>query len=90
MFVIEDEQHAELQDGEYLTCQAAFAKLKQWAAIPWNESPNKAPCTSWRTCGRTYEIVEYDTSTLPWQELQRIPVLNVAAKGIVWLSDIAE
>ena len=65
MFVIEDELHAEPQEGEYA-------------------SPI-APCTNWRTCGRAYEIVEYDTSSIPWKELRRVPVLEIDSSGANWV-----
>jgi hypothetical protein len=85
MFAIEDELHAEPQDGEHATLAEAVAELRRRAALPWDEVPNVAPCTSWRTCGRAYEIVEYDTSSNPWKELRRIPFLEVNAAGAKWL-----
>jgi len=83
LFVIEDEAHAE-QCGEHSTLEEAVAKLRQLAGIPWSEEPNVAPCTSWRTCGRRYEIVQYETSSHPWKELRRTPVLEINAKGTFW------
>lgn len=83
LFVIEDEAHSE-QCSKHATFQEAVVKLKQLAAVPWNEQPNVAPCTSWRTCGRRYEIVEYETSGHPWKELRRIPVLEINAEGVSW------
>jgi hypothetical protein len=47
--------------------------------------PNVAPCTSWRTCGRLYEIVEYDDSERPWKELGRTQVLEINALGLRWI-----
>src|SRR5262249_28629356 len=72
VFVIEDERHAEPQ-GEFASLDAAVAELHRRAALPWDEEPNVAPCTGWRTCGRTYEVIEYDNSARPWKELRRIP-----------------
>jgi hypothetical protein len=51
MFVIEDEAHAD-QFGEYISFEDAIAELRRLSATPWDEAPNVAPCTSWRTCGR--------------------------------------
>jgi hypothetical protein len=85
MFVIEDERHAERQPGEYVSMEMAYAELQRLAHVPWDTMPNKAPCTSWRTCGRTYEIVEYDRLSIPWQELRRVPILDVSASGTIWL-----
>lgn len=87
MFKIEDERHAEPQEGEYGSFADAVAELQRRAGMPWDEEPNVAPCGQWHTCGRTYEIVEYDTSSTPWRELSRLPYLEVAAGGTRWLSD---
>jgi hypothetical protein len=84
VFLIEDEIHAEPQPGEYQTLADAMAELRRRAGLPWDEPPNAAPCTSWRTCGRNYEIIEYDTSIVPWTELRRMPALEIGAKGASW------
>jgi hypothetical protein len=86
MFSIEDELHAESQ-GDYVTFEEAVAELKRRSLLPWNEWPNVAPCTSWKTCGRNYEIIEYDTSITPWKEIRRIPALEIRAEGIKWFLD---
>lgn len=80
---IEDDLHAELI-AEHDTLASAIAELERLALVPWDEAPNLAPCQSWRTCGRKYEIVEYETSTAPWQKLRRLAALEVDAKGPVW------
>lgn len=79
MIRIEDERHAEPQDGRYSSFDEAMAELKRRADLPWDEPPNVAPCASWKSCGRNYEIVEYDTSARPWKELRRVPVLEISA-----------
>jgi hypothetical protein len=84
MFLIEDEAHAEQQPGEFATLADAISELKRRAAIPWDAEPNRAPCTNWRSCGRRYEIIEYDTATRPWKELQRLPGMNIRATGLNW------
>ena len=85
-FAIEDESHAE-QVGEFASLDQAWAELERLASVPWHEPPNVAPCTSWQTCGRTYEIIEYETSETPWQVLRRLDALRISAKGVVWGSD---
>ena len=85
MFVIEDELHSERQEGEFSALSEAVAELKRRAALPWDKIPNVAPCTNWRNCGRNYEVIEYDTSSVPWRELQRISVLEVTSVGAKWL-----
>lgn len=83
MFVIEDEAHADIQ-GVFETRQDAMAELQRRASIPWDEAPNVAPCVSWKTCGRRYELVEIDASVTPTNELSRVPVLDVSAEGVRW------
>lgn len=87
MFIIKDERHAEPQEGEYASYDEAMAELHRLATIPWDEPPNKAPCMSWRTCGRHYEIVQYDTSQKQRVVLQRWSRLAVSASGIEWIED---
>jgi hypothetical protein len=87
MFVIEDEAHAEPQDGRFQTRQGALAELRRRAAIPWDEEPNLAPCTDWANCGRRYEIVQYDDTVTPWKELSRDRVLDISAAGVRWLME---
>ena len=77
MFVIEDELHDEWIDT-YDHQDEATAALRRFAALPWDQSPNKAPCTSWRDCGRSYELVEYDTTETPWRELSREAILDIS------------
>jgi len=83
MFVVEDESHAEPQ-GEFETFEDAMAELRRRAAMPWDREPNLAPCTSWKTCGRHYEVVEYDSRHTPWRELSRVSVLEISAAGVAW------
>jgi hypothetical protein len=85
MFAIEDERHAEPQQGSFDSFEEAVVELRRRAAIPWNESPNVAPCTNWKNCGRRYEVVEYDTSSTPWKELGRVPALDISAAVVLWL-----
>ena len=82
-YCIEDELHAELR-SEHSTLEEAVAELERLARVPWDADPNIAPCQSWRTCGRRYEVIEYDTSTEPWRQLRRLPALEVSAAGVVW------
>jgi hypothetical protein len=91
VFKLEDVWHAELQDGEFSSLAAAATELHRRAGIPWDKTPNVAPCTSWRTCGRKYEVVEYDTSVSPWRQLRRIAVLEIDSSGTRWIApDIAK
>ena len=89
LFVIEDERHAEPQEGNFSTLSEAVTELRRRAALPWDQAPNVAPCTNWRNCGRCYEVVEYDVSETPWTELRRMPALEISATGAKWLGDFA-
>lgn len=84
MFIIEDELHAEPQQGEFTSFEQAVAELKERAKIPWNQKPNRCPCISWKICERQYQIVEYDNTTIPWTELSRQHILTISSKGIKW------
>ena len=84
MFRIEDEQHAELQHGEYRTFEEALEELKRRAVLPWDITPNRCPCKSWRTCHRNYEIVEYDERTIPWKENSRKLALTISSEQVEW------
>lgn len=86
LFKIEDERHAEPQAGEFTSLAAAAVELRRLSGLPWDHAPNVAPCTNWRTCGRTYEVVEYDASFQPWKELNRVTALEVTAEGTKWLA----
>ena len=82
-FIIEDESHAEWH-SEHPSLFDAAEELKRLAGIPWDQRPNVAPCQSWKTCGRKYEVVEYDSAKTPWRELRRLPALEINAKGVLW------
>lgn len=82
VFVIEDELHDEWCGDYFASYEEAIEELKRLAALPWDEEPNQAPCTSWKTCGRLYEIIEY--SDIGRKELSRVPVLEISSEGVVW------
>jgi hypothetical protein len=84
MFKIEDERHAEQQPGEFSTFEDAIIELQRRASLPWDQAPNVAPCTSWKSCGRNYEVIEYDDSVCPWRELSRKAVLEIDSRGVRW------
>ena len=85
-YVIEDERHSERM-GEYHVLALAVAELERLKAVPWDASPNQAPCQNWRECGRMYEIIEYDTSERPWKEIRRLPMLEVSRTSVQWLGE---
>ena len=87
MFVIEDEWHAEWIE-EFPDLADAYEELRRLASLPWNEPPNRCPCTSWLTCGRRYRLIEFDAATRPWRAVSNEAVLEVSAKATVWLRDL--
>lgn len=84
MFLIEDESHAE-HIARFQNRAEAVLELRRLAALAWDAEPNLAPCSSWETCGRNYELVEYDDAGTHWQELNRSSALTVSRKGSDWL-----
>ena len=88
-FVIEDELHSE-QHGEFGDLESAVAELRRRAHIPWDHEPNVAPCTSWRTCGRNYEIIEYEEDHDHWRELNRLPAMEISSDGVKWSESFGE
>ena len=84
MVYIEDDIHCE-QDGPFETFEHAVAELRNRSSLSWDAPPNRTPCTSWRTCGRQYRVIEYDERSEPWKVLRDVHVLDVSAKGIVWV-----
>lgn len=85
MFVIEDEIHADWH-GQYANFEDAMIELRRRASIPWDQPPNVAPCTDWKTCGREYAIIEFDVSSSPWKQMRRVSVMEVTASGVKWSS----
>ena len=86
IFVIEDQNHAEWI-GEFDSIASAWAQLKKFSELPWDARPNRCPCQSWRTCGRDYEIQEYDNSSEPWDLINQFNGLEVSASGVTWGPD---
>ena len=84
MYVIQDQIHCE-DVGDFDTREAAMAELVRLAGVPWGVAPNRPPCMSSATCERNYELIEYDTAPTPWRALSRQHVLQVSAKGSIWL-----
>src|SRR5688572_27981589 len=81
--VIENEVHGE-SGRVFQTFDDAVAELRRRAVIPWDRPPNLAPCTSWATCGREYNVAEYDTARQPSRLLRDVSVLKVSREGVEW------
>jgi hypothetical protein len=85
VFRIEDAFHAEPVREEFDSLEEAVGELRRREALPFEEPPVKPPCKNWQTCQRIYEVIEYDASSEPWEELRRIPYLEISAEGSEWL-----
>lgn len=85
-FSIEDEVHAEWQ-GDYPSLDLAVAELRRRASIPWDQEPNKCPCTGWKHCERIYVIQKYDLADKSWTPLEEIEALSISSNGTKWLEN---
>ena len=83
MFTIEDEDHCERIGPFFDSFESALAEARRLAEIPWDQEPNRCPCREWRTCGRMYSVVEYETD-MRSRKLGRVAVVEVSARGIRW------
>lgn len=81
---IEDDIHCE-KERPFGTFADALAELRRRAVIAWDSPPNQAPCTSWRSCGREYFVLEYDERAEPPRVLRKAHILDVSANGVVWI-----
>ena len=88
-FHIEDQLHPEIE-GPFASIEAVLAELRRLAAIPWEETPNRAPCTSWHECGREYYIRESDKTSTPWQMLRRVHALDISAAEVRWVDGLEQ
>jgi hypothetical protein len=86
-FVIEDAFHSEFI-GEFDSRAEAIAELRRLSKLPWDENPNQAPCTSWRNCGREYQLIEFDTADYPWKEIDRQLAFDVSSEGVKWTGSL--
>ena len=82
--IIEDSIHCERIE-EYESFDEAVVHLEQLANLPWDQEPNRAPCTGWRKCGREYQVIEYDDSSNPWRVVREADVLKVSASNVEWV-----
>jgi hypothetical protein len=71
---IVDQIHIDYLPGQFTSLGAVVEEFHRLATVPWDQDPNLAPCTSWRTCGRIWTAGEY----------------KVPGRGARWLDDIWE
>lgn len=83
-FSLFDEIHCEHVDS-YPNFADALAEVARRCELPWDASPNRAPCRSWKTCGRKYQIREYASKTSSTL-LGSCDICDVNSTGIAWHS----
>ena len=79
-YLIQDEFHCERQ-WEYNSFNEALLEIERISKLPYDIEPNICPCTSWKTCGRDYIIIEYENGV----EIKRSEILEIWADWIKWL-----
>ena len=81
MFYILDDDHQQLL-GEYTSLDFALAELNRLAGTPYDEDPNRAPCTSWAGCGRAWTL--YDDRISLGVDLRVVATLTTSRSGYGW------
>jgi len=81
-FIINDNIHCEIWDG-FETFTQALEEIQRRCSIPWDQTPNVAPCRSWKTCGRQYSIHEYLASD-PSELVNSTYICEIRASGTTW------
>jgi hypothetical protein len=72
MWTVEDELHAD-HIGRYASRDEALAEIRRRLREPWDGDDNRAPCQSWRTCGRHYVLYPPGTAgSNEWISVARI------------------
>lgn len=82
-YIIQDTIHCEYI-WEYDNLTSALEILKNLSKLWWDKDKNKASCSSWETCGREYEFIEYEISWDKWEELNREAIFDISNSGIVF------
>ncbi len=86
IFQIEDMMHAEWHK-KFNSKKEAWEEIEYLSKIPWNNTPNKAPCEGWEECQRIWAIITYDDSNIPWKEKESVEVVQISSKGVEWLKE---
>jgi hypothetical protein len=62
-----------------------MAELNRLALLGWGDLANRAPCAGWRTCGRRYAVVEYESAGADrGTERSRALVVEMRESGLTW------
>jgi len=82
-YIIEDQIHCEWI-WKYNSISDATSELQRLLKLPWNKDKNLAPCMSYKTCGREYELIEYNIKWDIWDEVSRYPIFDIKSSGIIF------
>jgi hypothetical protein len=84
-FLITDAIHCDGNES-FTSLDAALKRLRRLARTPWNERPNRAPCSGWWGCGRDWEIEELEVTDGSWELRAIIPGVAISHVGVTWHS----
>lgn len=82
-YIIEDQLHCETI-GEFSKPSDAIDEFRRLSNLAWNEDKNLAPCMSYETCCREYELIEYEVNWNEWIELHREAIFDIGSSGIIF------
>jgi len=74
IWILEDDAHAE-PIGEYSSFDRAEMEMKKRLNLPKSHELNRGPCSN-PNCPRTYLIIEYDNSCVPWKHIQKTEIFT--------------
>jgi len=80
-FELRDHLHDETH-GHFGSRNEAIAEAARLAALPWNQTPNLAPCARWDSCGRKLLEVGMVSVNAPSQTQPELPFGGVKASGV--------
>lgn len=78
---IEEIWHCEII-GKYKTYSEARNKINELSKLPWWARPNLPPCGSKTCLSYEYEIIEYDTSIIPYKLIKRELALIISKNEV--------
>lgn len=83
IYIIEDQIHCE-SIWEFKNLSDTINELQRLSNLAWNVDRNIAPCMSYETCGREYELIEYEVNWSEWIELHREAIFDIDSSGVIF------
>jgi len=81
VYIIEDQIHAEII-GEFESLESAQQEIQRIVKVPFGIGSNRCPCTNWNNCKRSYELIKYNKTRNPWNEISRKEIFSISRNGI--------